>query len=126
MAFFGVVIVSVIAVLTISALLGQKTKVRRATSEPYESGIVSVGTSNIPITVEFYLVAMFFVIFDLEAVYIFAWAVAFRGLGLFAYIDMCVFVFVLVIALVYAWRSGALEWGGKRPARLTAEAPRRQ
>lgn len=113
MVYFAVVIASVIAVLTLSALLGQKTKIRRATGEPFESGVAHVGTSNVPISVEFYLVAMFFVIFDLEAIYIFAWAVSFSDLGWFGYIDMCVFVFVLVIALIYAWRSGALEWGIK-------------
>lgn len=111
MAYFAVVVLTVIAILAISALLGEKTTVRRATGEPFESGVASVGTANLPISVDFYLVAMFFVIFDLETTFIFAWAIAFYDLGLIGYIEICVFILVLAIALVYAWRSGALEWG---------------
>lgn len=122
--YFAVVIASVVAVLGLSALIGQKTPVRRATAEPYESGVVPVGSPYMPIAVQFYLVAMFFVIFDLEAAYIFAWAVSFADLGWFGYLDMCVFVFVLAIALVYAWRTGALQWGAGR--RANPEVPRRQ
>lgn len=115
MAYFALVIIAVASVLGISALLGQKTPIRRATAEQYESGIVQVGTSNIPISVDFYLVAMFFVIFDLETAFIFAWAVAFYDLGIFGYIEICVFILVLMVALVYVLRSGALEWASKRP-----------
>jgi NADH-quinone oxidoreductase subunit A len=64
--------------------------------------------------VKFYLVAMFFVIFDLETVFIFAWAIAFRDVGWVGYIDILVFVGVLVAALVYLWRLGALNWGPPR------------
>jgi len=111
--FFGVIAL-VLIVLGLSSLLGEKSKMRRATIEPFESGVVSVGNAQVPISVEFYLVAMFFVIFDLETVFIFAWAVAFYELGWFGYLAVSVFVFVLVIALIYEWKSGALDWGVKK------------
>ena len=72
---------------------------------------MTVGYARFRFPVKFYLVAMFFVIFDLETVFIFAWAVAFRDVGWVGYIDMLVFVGVLVAALVYLWRLGALDWG---------------
>ncbi len=111
--YFFAVIALVLIVLGLSSLVGQRSKMQRATAEPFESGIVAIGSSQVPISVEFYLVAMFFVIFDLETVFIFAWAVAFYELGLFGYLAISVFVLILVIALVYEWKSGALEWGVK-------------
>jgi NADH-quinone oxidoreductase subunit A len=72
-----------------------------------------VGGSQIRISVEFYLVAIFFVIFDLETVFIFAWAIAFFELGWQGYLSMVVFIAILGLALVYEWRSGALDWGNK-------------
>jgi NADH-quinone oxidoreductase subunit A len=98
--------------LGLSWVLGQR-RMDRATAEPYESGIVSVGDSQIRMSVEFYLIAIFFVIFDLETVFIFAWAIAFFELGWTGYLAILVFIVVLVAALVYEWRSGALDWGVK-------------
>ena len=63
------------------------------------------------LSVEFYLVAMFFVIFDLEAVFLVAWAIAFRELGWVGYIEVVVFIGILLTPLVYLWRQGALDWG---------------
>jgi NADH-quinone oxidoreductase subunit A len=100
-------------VILLAWVIGGKIKRRPATGEPFESGIVSVGNARIPITVEFYLIAMFFVIFDLETVFIFAWAVAFKELGWAGYVATVIFVFILVLALVYEWKSGALDWGIK-------------
>lgn len=111
--YFALIIITVLSMLGLSSLLGQKTPRRPATGEPFESGIVHLGSSNIPISVEFYLVAMFFVIFDLETVFIFAWAIAFYELGVFGYLAISLFIFILVIALIYEWKSGALEWGVK-------------
>lgn len=122
--YFGLVISLVIGILIVSALLGQKSTIRRATGEPFESGVVHLGSSNVPISVEFYLVAMFFVIFDLETVFIFAWAIAFYELGVFGYLAISVFIFILVVALVYEWKSGALDWGKK--TRRNVETQRRQ
>ncbi len=106
------VILLVITMLVLSWLLGQRRR-EDATNEPFESGIVSVGNSQIRISVEFYLVAIFFVIFDLETVFIFAWAVAFFELGWQGYFSMLVFIAVLTLALIYEWRCGGLDWGNK-------------
>jgi len=122
--YFALVILLVIAVLAVSALIGQKSTIRRATGEPFESGGVHLGSSNIPVSVEFYLVAMFFVIFDLETVFIFAWAIDFYELGVFGYVAISIFIFILVVALIYEWTSGALDWGKK--TRKTAGVDRRQ
>lgn len=119
--YFFSVIGLVAIVLGLSALIGEKSSMTRATVEPFESGVVSVGSAQVPISVEFYLVAMFFVIFDLETVFIFAWAVAFYELGWFGYIAISVFVLVLIIALIYEWKSGALDWGVKTRKGLIRE-----
>jgi len=110
--YFGLVILLVITMLVLSWLLGQQRR-NAATNDPFESGVVSVGDSQIRISVEFYLIAIFFVIFDLETVFIFAWAVAFFELGWQGYVAMLVFIGILVLALIYEWRSGALDWGNK-------------
>jgi NADH-quinone oxidoreductase subunit A len=110
--YFGAVILLVLTMLGLSWLLGQR-RANDATNMPFESGIVSVGTPQIQMSVEFYLIAIFFVIFDLETVFIFAWAIAFFELGWEGYIAIMVFIAVLSIALIYEWRSGALDWGIK-------------
>jgi len=110
--YFVAVIALVLTMLVLSWLLGQR-RANASTNEPYESGVLSVGSAQGRISVEFYLIAIFFVIFDLETVFIFAWAIAFFELGWQGYLAMLVFVGVLVIALIYEWRSGALDWGIK-------------
>ena len=96
----------------------------RATGEPYESGIVSTGSARVRFSAHFYLVAMFFVIFDLEAVFLFAWAVAVPELGWVGYAEVLVFVGVLIAAWGYLWRIGALDWGPKpRLTRAERTAP---
>jgi len=82
----------------------------RETDLPYESGIESTGTARIRFSAKFYLVAMLFVIFDLEVVFIFAWAIAGKDLGWTGYGVLGVFVIILVIGLLYEWRVGALDW----------------
>lgn len=106
-------VVVVAVMIGLSYLLGQR-HMDRATGEPYESGIAATGSAHIRFDVKFYLVAMFFVIFDLEAVFIFAWAVALKEAGWTGYFEVLVFVGVLFAALVYLWRLGALEWGPRR------------
>jgi NADH-quinone oxidoreductase subunit A len=102
-----------VVMLGLSWVLGQRTVRTKATDEPFESGIVAVGNARFRMSAKFYLVAMFFVIFDLEAVYIFAWAVAAREVGWAGYIEIMIFIGILVAALVYLWKIGALEWGPK-------------
>ena len=106
--YFFVVIALVTAMILISFFLGERHR-ERTTGEPYESGIISTSTARVRFDVRFYLVAVFFVIFDLEAVFIFAWAVALRELGWTGYLEIVIFIGVLVAALVYLLRIGALE-----------------
>ncbi len=97
-----------------SWLLGARTGRRKATDMPFESGVVPVGEAErTRLSIEFYLIAMFFVIFDLETIFIFAWAVAFFELGWRGYLGAAVFIVILLVALVYEWRTGALDWGLK-------------
>ena len=111
--YFGLVLVVVGGMLALSYILGERHR-ERATGDPYESGIVSTGTARVRFSAKFYLIAMFFVIFDLEAVFIIAWAIAFRELGWLGYLEVVVFIGVLIAALVYLWRRGALDWGTGR------------
>ncbi len=111
--YFVLVIVLATGMLGISYVLGERHK-ERATGEPYESGILSTGSARIRLSAKFYMVAMFFVIFDLEAVFIFAWAIAWRELGWVGYIEVVVFIVILLAALIYLWRRGALDWGTSR------------
>ncbi|MFT5573568.1 MAG: NADH-quinone oxidoreductase subunit A [Cryomorphaceae bacterium] len=110
--YFIAVIALVLTMLGLSWLLGQQ-RANASTNDPFESGVVSVGGAQSRISVDFYLIAIFFVIFDLETVFIFAWAIAFFELGWSGYAAILVFIAVLVIALIYEWRSGALDWGIK-------------
>ena len=111
--YFILVIVLVATILVVSSVLGERHQ-GRATGSPFESGIVSEGSAHVRISVKFYLVAMFFVIFDLESVFIFAWAIAGRELGWSGYLEIVVFIGILGAALVYLWRLGALDWATAR------------
>jgi NADH-quinone oxidoreductase subunit A len=108
--YFLLVLALVVGMLLVSYVLGQRHE-EPATGSPYESGIVSTGSAHVRLSAKFYLVAMFFVIFDLEAVFIFAWAVAGRALGWTGYAEVLIFSGVLIAALIYLWRLGALDWG---------------
>jgi NADH-quinone oxidoreductase subunit A len=111
--YFAAVLAVVAVMLGLPAILGQRSR-GKATMEPFESGIVPVGDTRLRFSVQFYLIAIFFVIFDLEAVYIFAWAVAFRESGWAGYVEIAVFIGVLGAALVYLWLIGALDWRTRR------------
>jgi NADH-quinone oxidoreductase subunit A len=78
--------------------------------QPYESGIPAIGDTRERFAVKYYLVAMLFLLFDVEAVILFTWAVVFKRLGLFGFLAILVFLLLLVVGLVYEWRKGALEW----------------
>jgi NADH-quinone oxidoreductase subunit A len=106
--FFAAVLV-VTGMIAVSYILGQRHR-ERATAEPYESGIASTGSAQVRFDVGFYLVAMFFVIFDLESAFIFAWAIAVRELGWIGYSEVVIFIGMFIIVLIYLWRLGALDW----------------
>ncbi len=110
---YGLAVLLLVAtMLGLAWVLGQR-RANNATNMPFESGVVSVGTPQIQMAVEFYLIAIFFVIFDLEVVFIFAWAVAFFELGWSGFIAITVFIVVLGVALLYELSTGALDWGIK-------------
>ena len=108
--YFASVVIIITTMVALSYVLGERHR-EKQTNEPYESGIVSTGTARVRFDIKFYLIAMFFVIFDLEAVFIFAWAVSLRENGWPGYIEMMIFIGVLTATLVYLWRVNALEWG---------------
>lgn len=110
--YFLAVLLLVAAMLAVSYILGEH-HTGHATDEPYESGVPIIGSARQRLSAKFYLVAVFFVIFDLESVFIVAWAVAIRQLGWAGYAEILIFIGVLVAALIYLWRLGALEWGPK-------------
>jgi NADH-quinone oxidoreductase subunit A len=110
---YGFFVLTIVAgILVLSYLLGPRRQRRLA--KPYESGVDPTGTARLRISVKYYLVAMFFVIFDLEAVFIFAWAVALREAGWAGFVEMLIFIGVLVAALAYLLREGALDWAPER------------
>jgi NADH-quinone oxidoreductase subunit A len=107
--FLFVAIVIAIALLTIGWLLGPK----RADAEklsPYECGFEAFEDARMKFDVRYYLVAILFIIFDLEIAFLFPWAVVFKGIGLSAIVAMAIFLGILVIGFVYEWKKGALEW----------------
>ena len=108
--YFIAVTVLVATILLLSYLLGERHK-EHATDEPYEAGAPITGSARQRLTAKFYLVAMFFVIFDLEAIFIISWALVARQLGWAGYIEILIFIGVLAAALVYLWKLGALDWG---------------
>jgi len=109
LAYFVLVVVLAAAVLSVSYLLGQRHS-EPATGDPYEGGIVSEGSARVRFSVCYYLIAMFFVVFDLEAVFVYAWAGAVRELGWSGYCAVLLFIALLAAALFYLWRVGALDW----------------
>lgn len=109
------VLVIVSAMIGLSFVLGERHN-DKTTGEPYESGIPPTGTARLRFSSSFYLIAMFFVIFDLDAAFITLWAVSFREVGVAGYIGIAVFIVLLIILLIYELSIGALDFGpsGKR------------
>jgi NADH-quinone oxidoreductase subunit A len=101
------------AIMLVSYLLGQRHR-EPATGQAYESGFPPVGSARLRLSIDFYLVAMFFVIFDVESIFLFAWAIAWRELGWSGYVEVLIFIGVMLAALIYLWRLGALDWGTVR------------
>jgi len=111
MMVFLVIVLGVIAViLFLTRWLGEK-KSNPEKFNPYESGVMPTGSARVPYPVPFYLVAIFFLIFDVEGAYIFSWAVSFEELGWGGWLQISFFIFVLFVSLIYLWKKGGLEWG---------------
>ncbi|MHB1458438.1 MAG: NADH-quinone oxidoreductase subunit A [Armatimonadota bacterium] len=108
-AYAGLSLLLVGAIILISHLLGERHR-SPSRDEPYESGIRPTGTAHFHFNVQYYLVAVFFVIFDVEAVIIIAWAVAVKQLGWAGYAITASFIITLAVGLVYIWKLGGLDW----------------
>ncbi|HJX74564.1 MAG TPA: NADH-quinone oxidoreductase subunit A [Candidatus Deferrimicrobiaceae bacterium] len=113
--YFSILLVLVIAVgmsvgfVFLSQALGPK-KYEPIKYSVYECGVDPITSASVRVSVKFYLVALLFMLFDLETAFLYPWAVLFRDLGLFGFIEMAVFVGILLAGLLYAWKKGALEW----------------
>ncbi len=110
---FGIFLLAIavicVLMLGVSWLVGGRYR-GRAKNEPFESGVVSVGNARIRFSAKFYLTAMFFVIFDVEALFLYAWAISVRESGWVGFIEAAIFIVVLLVGLIYVWRIGALDW----------------
>lgn len=95
----------------------RRSRTREVENVPFESGIDSVGSARLRLSAKFYLVAMFFVIFDVEALYLFAWSTSIRESGWVGFVEAAIFIFVLLAGLVYLVRIGALDWTPARSRR---------
>ena len=106
-----VVIAMAIAALMLglSFVLGKKVR-NRVKDMPYESGIVPTGDARHRFSVKFYLVGMLFILFDIEAIFLYPWAVVYRELKMFAFVEMLVFVVLILCGFFYIWKKGALDW----------------
>jgi NADH-quinone oxidoreductase subunit A len=96
-------------VLTLSALVGPK-KPSALKLSPYESGCEPVGTARERFSIKFYLIAMLFILFDIEAVFLYPWAILYKKLGAFGLVEMGLFIVILFVGYIYVWKKGALEW----------------
>ena len=113
--YLPIAILVLIAVLLAGAVigLGHLFGPRRPTprkSMPYESGMRPIGPGTRRMPVRFYLIAVLFILFDIEVIFFLPWAVVFRKLGLFGLVEMLIFILILLVGYVYAWKKGALEW----------------
>jgi NADH-quinone oxidoreductase subunit A len=109
----AVLFIIAIAVAFIAILLGQLFGPHRPSprkSEPYESGMKPIGPGIRRMSVRFYLIAVLFILFDIEVVFFLPWAVVFRDLKVTGFVEMTIFIVILLVGFIYAWKKGALEW----------------
>lgn len=106
---FGFVVVNAVGMIVFSHLLSP-SRPTTVKGQPYESGMPSLGDTRDRFSVKFYLIAMLFIVFDIETVFMIPWGVAFKQLGLFGLVEMVVFILILLVGYIYAWKRGALEW----------------
>jgi NADH-quinone oxidoreductase subunit A len=120
--YFPVLLQAIVAMglaaglLTVSYVLGKRVR-NRVKDMPYESGIVPTGDARQRFSVKFYLVGMLFILFDIEAIFLYPWVVVFRELKMLAFVEMFVFVVLILSGFFYIWKKGALDWSGADLAR---------
>ena len=101
--------VMAVVVIVLGTIIGPRRPTPRKL-QPYESGMTPIGPAQRRFPIKFYLIAVLFILFDVEIIFLYPWAVVFRQLGWFGFIEMLIFVGILLVGYVYAWRQGALEW----------------
>ena len=113
--YFPILVQAIVAMalaaglLSVSYLLGKRVR-NRVKDMPYESGIVPTGDARQRFSVKFYLVAMLFILFDIEAIFLYPWVVVFRELRMFAFVEMLIFVILILSGFFYIWKKGVLDW----------------
>ncbi len=107
MMFFAVMIA--LLIVGASHLLGHKIY-KRAKLSTYECGMQATGSARMKINIRYYIIAMLFLVFDLEIMFLYPWAVVTGNLGMFGFLEMLIFVLILLVGYIYAWKKGALEW----------------
>jgi len=107
--YIGMAIFFALFAIVASHLLGQRkpTALKQA---PYECGMTTIGSSFRRIPIKYYIIAMLFLLFDIEVVFLYPWAVVFKQFKIFAFISMAIFIGILLVAYIYLWKKGALEW----------------
>jgi NADH-quinone oxidoreductase subunit A len=97
------------AMIVASTLIGRH-KPSRVKDEPYECGIEPTGDARQPIFVQFYMVALLFILFDIEAIFLYPWALVYRKLGVFGFVEMVLYIIILLAGYIFLWKKGALDW----------------
>jgi NADH-quinone oxidoreductase subunit A len=129
-AYFPVLVQVILAALVaagligVSALLGKRARSPQK-DMPYESGMIPSGTARERFSVKFYMVAMVFILFDIEAIFLYPWAVVYRQLKLFGFFEMLLFIALVVVGFFYIWKKGALNWSQEEMQELRSSAARR-
>jgi len=95
--------------LLASALIGRHKRSREK-DQPYECGIRPTGDARAPFSVQFYMVALLFILFDIEAIFLYPWALIYRSLRLFGFVEMALYIIILLAGYIYLWKKGALDW----------------
>ena len=126
--YFPVLVQTILAILvagaliTLSFVLGKRVK-DRVKDSPYECGIAPTGSARERFSVKFYLVAIVFILFDIEAVFLYPWAVVYRELKMFAFVEMLLFIVLIVCGFFYIWKKGALDWSKEVPVLTSRRTP---
>ena len=97
------------AIILLSALVGRHQPTREK-EQPYECGVRPTGDAREPFSVHFYLVALVFILFDIEAIFLYPWALVYRELRTFGFVEMLLYIFILLAGYIYLWKKGALDW----------------
>jgi NADH-quinone oxidoreductase subunit A len=97
------------ALIVVSTIIG-KHKRTREKDAPYECGILPTGDAREPISVQFYMVALLFILFDIEAIFLYPWALVYHDLKLFGFVEMIVYIIILLAGYIFLWKKGALDW----------------